>query len=334
MKRTSIILGILVMAAGVFSGIAGAHDCTDTDDPNTCEETPVVPNWRDGNYVPLFDLGDRNDEEQRKDAQRWREECNTDDPNSSNYQSRQMCAWAYGGQSHTPNEGSDPTDPNSYAPNEWHMGFAANHCFLGEFAHDCEDHHNGEGTHDAHGGAIYADVCVTENPESKYCKEGLKDTQVGLTIMDHNPCGTVVPIVACTDEYHVIRPFDPDFTMGQMEDSVEYIGRIIEDPQLYLCGYPQYSVGHPLCPAESGGGEGDAATASTTGTAVTVRGSGASVLRGEHGAVATPMAIDAWRAGSGSASGSRAGAAAAQAWPLLLVGAAIIARAYRRFALR
>ncbi len=250
-RRTALItLAAMGIALAAAIG-AHAHECDDPDDRETCRESETVPNWRDGNYIPLFDLEDRDDEQQRRDAQRWREECSDGDPQSEEYRSSQLCAWAYGGQSNTPNDGSDPTDPNSFSPNEFHVGFGASHCFLGEFAHQCEHHdaERGEGVHDTHGGAIYVDVCLTENPESKYCDDGMKDTQVGVTIMDHNPCGTVVPIVACTDEYHVIRPFDPEYTQAQMEDSAEYAQRIAEDPVLYLCGYEEYRSGNPVCPA-------------------------------------------------------------------------------------
>ena len=228
----AIFLGTLVFATG-----ASAHECTtDKKGRTECHETPVMPNWR-GTYIPLFDLEDREDEAQRYDAQRWRDECNSGDPNSPDYQSRQMCQWVYGGTSAFPNRDSD-----IMAPNEVHAGFAANHCFLGEFAHQCEDHDAsyGEGVHDAHGGATYVDVCLTENPESKYCDDGPTDTQVGLTVMDHNPCGTIVPIVACTDEYKVVRPADQEYTEAQMENSAEQTQEIAGDPYTWLCGYEQY----------------------------------------------------------------------------------------------
>src|SRR5688572_6415457 len=157
----------------VLGGPASAHECTDSDpknepNPEECHETPVMPNWR-GTYIPLFDIEDREDEAQRYDAQRWRDECNNGDPNSPTYQSRQQCAWMYGGTSAFPNR-----DDDVRAPNELHVGFAATHCFLLEFAHQCEDHDAsyGEGVHDAHGGATYVDICLTENPESKYCNDG------------------------------------------------------------------------------------------------------------------------------------------------------------------
>ena len=236
-----MLLSLLAIAvvAGVMSiaGVASAHECGyDPENPEECRETTVMPNWR-GTYIPLFDLADREDEEQRADAQRWREECNSGDPNSPDYQSRQECQWAYGGFSLFQNR----NDPER-SPNELHVGFAATHCFLFEAAHQCEDHDisYGEGVHDAHGGAIYADVCLTPNPESKYCDEGMKDTQVGLTIMDHNPCGTFVPIVACTDEYKLVRPFDDEYTNTQMDNSQRQTQEIIDDPYTWICGYEQY----------------------------------------------------------------------------------------------
>jgi hypothetical protein len=321
MKKRLIVLPAVALVATAFSGLAaGAHQCEDPDDPETCEETSVQPNWRDGNYIPLFDLDDREDPDQRYDAQRWRDECDNGRYDSPDYQSRQLCWWAYGGSSLFPNRGEDAMDPNSYSPNEFHAGFAATHCFLQEFAHQCEDHEasRGEGVHDAHGGATYVDICLTENPESKYCDDGLQDTQVGLTIMDHLPCGFVVPIVACIDEYHVIRPFDTEYTQRQMSDpeegngTAEYIPRILEDPELYLCGYEQYRDGLPICPGDGGGAgitasPGDVVRSSGTRAAADAAGAGdASVARamramraGEmlaaRGAVGSPLS----RAGSG-----------------------------------
>lgn len=233
MKRKLSLLTLLAIAVTMSMSIASAHECNNPDDPNDCHQTPVMPNWRDGNYIPLFDLEDRDDPDQREDAQRWREECAYYTENGE-YQYNQFCVWADFGQSFTPDE------EGNISPNEFHGGLGGTHCFLGEFAHQCQDHNDGEGTHDAHGGAVYADICLTENPESKYCDEGMKDTQVGVTLMDHNSCGRVVPVVACTDEYHVLRPFDSEYTAEQMEDSQEYIGRIANDPHLYLCGYDQY----------------------------------------------------------------------------------------------
>ena len=63
MLAFTVIGGVLVLG-----GSASAHECT--DDPNTpetpdeCHDTPVMPNWR-GTYLPLFDIEDREDEDQR-----------------------------------------------------------------------------------------------------------------------------------------------------------------------------------------------------------------------------------------------------------------------------
>ena len=248
MKRV-LLAAAVALAAFATGGAATAHECTydgekrDTGNQVECHESPAAPNWRDGNYIPLFDLENRDDPRQRMNAQRWREECQGYAEDGS-YRADQMCAWARGGYSHSAGHHGQT------APNELHAGFAASHCFLGEFAHQCEDHdvRHGEGVHDKHGGAIYADVCLAENAESKYCKRGMTDTQAGVTVMDHNPCGTIVPVVACIDEYHVLRPFDTEYTEEQMTDSQEYIPRILADPELYLCGYRQYRAGTPVCP--------------------------------------------------------------------------------------
>jgi hypothetical protein len=219
----------------MFIGIrsADAHQCPDPyapDDP-ACHETAVYPDWRP-NYVPLFDLSDRDGEageQQRYDAQRWRDECNNDG------EYRQECAWFYGGQSAQSYEGSDDGLPR---PNEAHAGFAATHCFLAEGAHDCDAH--GEesefDTHDSHGGALYVDVCLTENPDSKYCDDGLEDNQAGVTIVDHLDCPA-----GCFDEYHVVRPLDVAYTEEQTQDSVDAVGVIVDDPVAHLCGYPDHS---------------------------------------------------------------------------------------------
>lgn len=233
MRRPPAKILLLILAASMLgnAGAAFGHACTDPEDESTCEDTPVMPNWRD-QYVPLFDLEDRDDEQQRYDAQRWRDEC--DQPNG---EANQSCTWADFGMSLFNEEGD--FDPASSEPQEAHAGFAASHCFLFEFAHQCEDHDAslGEGVHDAHGGATYVDVCLAENPDNKFCDEGIQDTQAGVTIMDHNACGTVVPIVACTDEYHVVRPFDSEYTMEQMADSVAAVQKIADDPATYVCGH-------------------------------------------------------------------------------------------------
>jgi hypothetical protein len=332
-KRAWFLVGAVALAFGGGSQLAGAHECTyDGEGRNTgnqveCHETPVAPNWRDGNYVPLFDLDDRNDPRQRANSQRWREECQGYD-DQGNYHSDQMCAWARGGYSHTPGQGGE------ISPNEVHTGFAASHCFLGEFAHQCQGHDKrfGEGVHDGHGGAIYADVCLTANPESKYCRNGPSDTQAGLTIMDHNPCGFIVPIVACIDEYHVVRPLDPAFTQRQMEDSLEYIPRILSDPELYLCGYRNRRGAPPILDQICPGGQpaGGASGAQ-----------GASIHRSETGTrdAASASADVANRTRTGHdgvtvASSSRTGSVPATGGWLLLVTCALGLRVRRVFAMR
>lgn len=336
MRKRFIFLPVIAIVATLFGGVAQGHSCPEDYEGNAqdpeCEETTTVPNWRDGNYIPLFDIEDRDDPEQRRDAQRWQEECDNWQEGHGGYQSRQMCFWMYGGFSLFPNRGEeDRTDPNNYAPNEWHAGFAASHCFLMEAAHQCEDHYppGSEGTHDAHGGALYADICVSENPDSKYCDDGLEDTQVGVTIMDHNPCGTVIPIVACTDEYHVVRPFDTEYTMGQMEDSQEYIQRIADDPETYLFGcYPD------PCPGDSDGPGFRAGGASMTGTAGNA-GHGTGVAT----AMAAARAASGSRIGSAGASGITsvpiaASSTAASVVIVALVLVAFVTRATKRLALR
>lgn len=233
-----ILLVPLLVAAGLGVGltVASAHECSgDGPDATDCHDTPQVRDWRP-NYVPLFDITKREEQgpgtegdRQRHDAQRWKDECHTGDVY------HQFCAWAYGGNSAFTN--GEP-DPNA-APNELHVGFAATHCFLLESQHDCEAHDasHGEGVHDAHGGALYVDVCLAANPEGHYCDDGLKDTQAGVTIVDHLDCP-----MGCFDEYHVVRPLDTDYTSEQAADSVEAAGRIAEDPKTQVCGYPEHSV--------------------------------------------------------------------------------------------
>lgn len=235
MRRKLAALLMLTLTAGLFVGIqaASAHQCPDAHvpDDSACQDTAVYDDWRP-NYVPLFDLADRNDEDgngeqQRRDAQRWRDECANGD------QYRQQCAWLYGGQSVMPYDESDP-EGASPRPNELHVGYAASHCFLAEGAHDCDSHGSGSefDTHDSHGGALYTDVCLSENPDSKYCDDGIKDTQAGVTIVDHLTCPT-----GCFDEYHVVRPLDQEYTERQTANSAAAIETAANDPQRYLCGY-------------------------------------------------------------------------------------------------
>lgn len=243
MRRKLAALLMLTMVGALLVGIqsASAHQCEE-DYPSEdaeCEETAVYDDWRP-NYVPLFDLADRDQQEdgsdgeqQRYDAQRWRDECNNDG------EYRQQCLWLYGGQSIVPDENSDPEGYDAIdgifsRPNELHFGYSATHCFLAEGAHDCDRHGSGSefDTHDSHGGALYADVCLSANDNSKYCDEGLKDTQAGVTIVDHLTCP-----MGCFDEYHVVRPFDQEYTEEQMADSVAATEAAASDPQRHICGY-------------------------------------------------------------------------------------------------
>jgi hypothetical protein len=242
-KLAALLITTMVGAVLVGTQVASAHECPDEYDPNdkACKETQVYDDWRP-NYVPLFDLAGRDGEEgeqQRYDAQRWRDECHDDG------EYRQQCGWYHGGNSalfyeetdgHEDHDhGDDPHVPLS-RPNELHVGYAATHCFLAEGAHDCDRHGQSEfDTHDSHGGAIYVDVCISENQDSKYCDDGLKDTQAGVTIVDHLTCPA-----GCFDEYHVVRPFDQAYTEQQMANSAVAIERIASDPQRHLCGYEEY----------------------------------------------------------------------------------------------
>ncbi len=254
--RLRLLLAVAVLGGGLVVGVqvAEAHQCPDPYEPNdpACEETPVYDDWRP-NYVPLFDLSEReygnsgSAEEQRRDAQRWREECRSYDQDG-NVEERQQCAWVYGGQSIQKYDESDPDDAQTGRPNELHVGFGASHCFLAEGAHDCDAHGDDSefATHDSHGGALYVDVCLAENPDSKWCDDGVEDTQAGVTAVDHLTC-----LMGCLDEYHVVRPFDTDYTERQMDNSVHASGHIVGDPVGHVCGYED----HTACPGGSGGGE-------------------------------------------------------------------------------
>jgi hypothetical protein len=239
--RIVLLLAVIAAALGV-NGAAIAHQCEENGDPagQECQNTPPVDNWRDS-YVPLFEPLDREDGDARYGYQRWHEECDN----------QQMCGWAEGGTSFfSPDWAPDEQYPT---PNELHVGFAATHCFLFEAQHDCSDHAPGpdssDPVHDSHGGAIFIDLCVTPNPDSSqgggHCTNGLPDTTVGLLIVDHNSCGIFVPIASCTDEYHIWKPFDPDYTMAQMARSQAAFEALMDDPQTwlvnYFCGRPEYS---------------------------------------------------------------------------------------------
>jgi hypothetical protein len=79
-------------------------------------------------------------------------------------------------------------------------------------------------------------VCLATNPDSKYCDDGVEDTQVGVTIVDHLTCP-----MGCADEYHVVRPLDGDYTARQMEDSQAAVETIAADPVRHICGNPDHS---------------------------------------------------------------------------------------------
>ena len=240
--RLLLVLAVVGAALAVVPGIAGAHQCDEGTQDN-CEDTAVADDYRP-NYVPLFDLADReygdpaSDSDGRNDAQRWRHECANDG------EERQQCAWIYGGQSiqeYESDEGREDADGNTEPedtllprPNELHAGYSANHCFLAEGAHDCDRHDNtGEfGTHDSHGGALFVDVCLSTNPDSRWCDDGVEDTQVGVIILDHLSCP-----VGCFDEYHVVRPLDPEYTEKQMDGTVDAVEQISEDPEGHIVGY-------------------------------------------------------------------------------------------------
>jgi hypothetical protein len=239
MRRKLLAAALPLLIAIGMSGTATAHEC----DPNTgdCKSTTQVGNWR-GNYIPLFDLADRNNEDELDRAQRWRDECegyNTD----GEYYNNQFCLWQEFGTSAVPGPGGE------LAPNEVHVGTAGSHCFLFEAMHDCEDHnpydedanYNPNRVHDAHGGAIYIDICLVENPDSRWCKKGLEDTTIGITVMDHNGCGIIIPVASCTDEYHVLKPFNSAYTAEQMADTMDWLNDAAADPQgflrWYLCGF-------------------------------------------------------------------------------------------------
>ena len=216
------VLGLAIVGlSSIASSVASAHECTE-EDPD-CHPTPVYDHWRDS-YVPLFVNQDKDDPAKRQEAQRWRDEWGCD---------AQFCAWAKP-------SGSVASDGQ---PQSLHAGMAADHSLL-EAAHDSEHHGEGEGNHDAHGGALYADVCLSSEEGTSY--EGQagdctrpEDTQVGVVIMDHLDCP-----LGCADEYHDVRPLDTEYTLAQMQDSQDNIAEIAADPHTYVCGYPE----HSLCP--------------------------------------------------------------------------------------
>ena len=242
------MLTILVATAMALTGLAitaavvQAHACVEETTPapepdkklkkdeepppppttTTCGPTDVYENWRP-NYLPLFDLADRDDEQQKRDAQRWRDE---------NGCEKQFCIWA------SPSGSVD--DPEG--PATIHAGMAGEHA-LGEAAHSDEGHTDDEfGNHDSHGGSIYADICAgTDNGTSFEGKAGSctgpEDTQVGITVVDHLTCPA-----GCADEYHVVRPLDQPYTQEQLADSQRDLATAASDPQRHVCGYEEHSA--------------------------------------------------------------------------------------------
>lgn len=232
MRRRIATLAALIVLVGALGSLTAAlaHECT--TDPDTgqeeCHPTPVYPNWRP-NRVPVLGLDNRDDPEQRREAQRWRDEWGC---------RQQFCVWL-----------DFSNSVNSGTPNEIHAGMAGDHSFLGEAAHQSEGHGTNEGNHDSHGGALYADICLAEDEGTSYqgmpgeCDEGLEDTQVGLTVLDHNPCP------ACEDNYHLVRPFDNDCEDADQpshrrycnermfQNSMNEIQFDVTHPVTWFCGY-------------------------------------------------------------------------------------------------
>ncbi len=232
----TLLGGVAVMVVGV--SVADAHQCETVDGEEHCDDTDMAPNWRDP-YVPLFTLEDHEDEEQRRDAQRWRDEWGC---------KNQHCAWLH----------NDTSIQDDGKPGGVHGGTAADHSMF-EVAHDSEDHGDSESNHDAHGGAIYFDICLGSDEGTSYegqageCRS-MEDSQVGVTLVDHNACGTVVPYVSCTDEYHIVRPLDAEYTDRQMENTQRDAAYMAEDPERYACGY---GPGSEDCPVKAVTGAGD-----------------------------------------------------------------------------
>jgi hypothetical protein len=202
-----------------FTQMASAHECTTNPETGVeeCGPAAVYPDWRP-NYIPLMDLRDRESEQERRDAQRWRDEngCET-----------QYCVWA------------DPTlsVDDEAGPATVHAGTAGDHS-LGEAAHSDEGHEDNEfGNHDTHGGAIYADVCLGSDEGASYegnagACTGMQDTQVGVTVVDHLTCPA-----GCADEYHIVRPLDPEYTQEQVDESITATQTAVSDPVRHICGY-------------------------------------------------------------------------------------------------
>ena len=238
--RLGLLVTLVVGSVSVVVPAAFAHDC-DPDGTN-CESTPPYGGWRP-NWVPLFDVPDRQDDvdgaqedesptdESRRTHQRWRDEYGC---------KGSMCIWA------------DPaySTADDRSPNTVHAGIAADHCW-GEGFHDCEGHVKGdEGTHDGHGGTIYADICGSEDThyygdkKDVGCEDNM-DSEIGIVVVDHLGC-----TFGCQDEYHVIRPTDPEYTQAQMEETPKDTQYIVEHPDDWLCGYDGYGNSCPLPDSE------------------------------------------------------------------------------------
>lgn len=224
-RNLALVVGGLlftVVGLAVLAPAALAHECPAGTGPTSpeCQPAAVYPDWRP-NYVPVMDLQDRSDEQQKRDAQRWRDE---------NGCHGQFCVWA---------DPSGSVDDEA-GPGTLHAGSAGDHS-LGEGAHSDEGHEQNEfGNHDTHGGSIYADICAGSDAGTSYegragdCT-GPEDTQVGITIVDHLTCP-----MGCMDEYHVVRPLDSDYTEAQVANSARDTETALSDPQRHLCGYEQY----------------------------------------------------------------------------------------------
>lgn len=243
------LLALVVLGSLAVVPTALAHDCRDrnrdgrVDQEKECGSTPPYGGWRP-NWVPLFDVPDREDDvdgeyaeasptdESRRTYQRWRDEYGCEDP---------FCVWA------------SPNVSVADSPRSVHAGVAADHCWTEGF-HDCEDHLAGsESTHDGHGGTIYADVCLAEDTHYYGAKRDTgcadeNDSEVGFVIVDHLSC-----TFGCQDEYHIVRPTDPEFTQRQIEETPTDAQYDVEHPDDWLCGYDGYGPDCPLPDSDPAG---------------------------------------------------------------------------------
>ena len=247
--RVGLLVGIVAGGLAI-APLAAAHDCADSTKAkkSECQPTPAYGGWRP-NWVPLFDVPDRQDDvdgyqdgerptdESTRTHQRWRDEYGCQD---------QMCIWADPNLSTPPVDGSE----DDGSPRSLHTGIAADHSF-GEGFHESEDHvPEEEGTHDGHGGTIYADVCLAEDTHytgdkaDTGCADA-NDSEVGVVVTDHLDC-----TFGCQDEYHIVRPTDPEYTQRQMEESQKDAQYDAEHPDDWLCGYDGYGANCPLPDSE------------------------------------------------------------------------------------